>query len=228
MQVSVNEQGLLLPLDVAANARDLIFVDGSIGEDGVDGCAEVLASYGNVVAGTAAVELAPVHKFLSGVEEEEVRRAGCCIGSGDGLRFVVAVREVEAEGVGLFAEAIGRVGRVGDSIVGRDGDDANWFAGVVVAEFSEFTLDLLHVGAVGADKHHQERFFFGVIGELDGLSGNDAGQFESGRRCSQGEHGGFGVCHRSAYKARITGIPDAGRWSLWRTRYQKSGFKTRR
>ncbi len=211
--MSVIGQELLLPLDAAADARDLIFIHRFTGENGVNSDAEILAGHGNVIARAAAVQLATVDEFLSAIEQEEIGRAGGGVGSGDGLRFVVTVGEREAESVGLFPKTFRGIGWVGGSVVGRDGDDTHGLCRVVVADFGQFSLYMLYVGAMAADEHHQKCLFAGVIGELDGLSRDNAGQFEGGCRRSQREHGGFGVCHRSTLKARITVMDEIpGQW----------------
>src|SRR5262245_507931 len=66
----------LLPLDVAADARTLLFRDGSAGEHGVERGAEVAARHRLAAVGTALVELAAVNELPVFVEQEEIGRAG--------------------------------------------------------------------------------------------------------------------------------------------------------
>src|ERR1700756_1960751 len=84
---------LLFPFDIAAEARVLVRADGLSCDYGVQSGAEIFSGDRNAIPGTAVVELSAVDKLERAVEEEEVRRAGCIVGAGDFLGFVI-------EGVG--------------------------------------------------------------------------------------------------------------------------------
>ena len=117
------------------------------------------------------------------------------IGVRHGLRFVIEVRKDEAAGLRLLLETGGTVGGVGGRIVAADGDDAEGFAGIVLAQRCQAFLDVLDVGAVGADEHDQQRLLAAEVVAADGLAGYHVGERKVRRNGAQFEHGGFGKCH---------------------------------
>src|SRR5664280_2129369 len=78
-----------LPLDAAAQARELGLRHGHTGKDGVEGGAEIPPADRDIVAGARSVELATIDEPAVGVEQEEVRRAGGVVGLRHLLRLVV-------------------------------------------------------------------------------------------------------------------------------------------
>src|SRR5579884_1344996 len=64
------------PLDVAADAGNLVARDGLVRQYGRDGAVEVVAGDWLVVARPTGIELAPVDQPALAVEEEKVRSAG--------------------------------------------------------------------------------------------------------------------------------------------------------
>ena len=72
-----------------------------------------------------------------------------------GLRLIVKVRKVEAQCLRLLFEVSRAVLGVGGHIVAADGYDAERLAGVIFAKCGQALLDVLHIGAMGADEHHQ-------------------------------------------------------------------------
>ena len=114
---ALNTAGLRLPLDVTADGRMLIRWDWLACENQFDGLAQVFAGDWNIAAGAARVELAAIDESEAGIEKIDVGRAGGLVGMGDGLRFVIKIREDKTVGLRLLLQAGGTVGGVGSDVV---------------------------------------------------------------------------------------------------------------
>src|SRR5271166_855709 len=82
-----------------------------------------------------------------------------------------------------------------DDIVAADGHDGDGFSSVVFAYGRETFLDMLHIRAMGADKHHQQSLLSAEIVATDGLAGDNIGERKIGGRGAKFQHGGFSKCH---------------------------------
>lgn len=98
-----------MPLEVAADRGLLLRVDGIAGQQGVEGGPQVPAVAGQPIAGTAGIQLAPVHQPLRRVEQERIRRAGRPEGPGYVLVGVEQVGKAPALVLGLAPQALGAV-----------------------------------------------------------------------------------------------------------------------
>ena len=126
------------------------------GQNRVAGRTQVLACDGNAIAGAAVVELPPVDQFLVPVEEEEIRGAGCPVGLRDLLTFVVAVGERVTQAFRFPGHVRRRILGVVGNIVGADRDNRDALLPVVLPESRQALGHMLHIGAVVAEKHHQQ------------------------------------------------------------------------
>lgn len=84
----------------------LIRADGLSCDYGVEGGTEILPGDGNAISGSAVVELSAIDQLESAIEQKEVRRAGCVVGMGDFLGFIMEIRKGEAYYFGLLRKAI--------------------------------------------------------------------------------------------------------------------------
>ncbi len=201
------------PLDAAAHARPLVRRRRAAVEHGVDRGAQVLAGHRDPVARPAAVELPAVGEPAPGVVEEEVGRARGAERPGHLLRLVEQVREPVARQPGLLGEALGGVLRVRGRVVRADRDHREVRVRVVVRQPRDAVADVLDVGAVAAEEHHQQSPGAGEVGGRDPGSGSHVGQRElvdgaSERRHRRGDRHvrsflrGKGVCSGRGYVVR--------------------------
>src|ERR1035441_4041649 len=125
------------------------------------------------------------------VEEEEIRRASGGESAGRSLRFVIAQREYEPKLLRHGAETLRRVIRVGNRVVRRDGYNLERSARIVLAQPGKFGLNMLHIGAMATDKHHQQPLNAGKIVEADRSPRRHVGQAKIRSGSSQRKHGRF-------------------------------------
>ena len=149
---------------------------------------------GRAVPWPTAVELTAVDELPIPSEEEEVRRAGGAIGLRDRLGLVVEVGKDVARRFRLLRHLLGPIVRIRRDVVRVDRDDPEPSAGVVAAEAPELVLDVLDVGAVVADEHHEEGLIGRVVVACDHAPGR-VRQAKVGRRGAQLEHRRGSACH---------------------------------
>jgi len=183
-----------LPLDVAAETRRLRRADGLAREHGVERGAQVGAGR-RVATRAARVELPPIDQPPRAVEEEEVRRARRRVGLRGRLALVAADREGEALLGRHRLHAVGPVVGMGRGVVGADGHHAHASGSVVAPQPRQLRLHVLHVGAVAADEHHEQRRRARERVERHRAPGRDVGQGEGGRRRAERQHGRRGSRH---------------------------------
>jgi hypothetical protein len=196
-------RSLLLPFDVAAETRNLLFVNLPPRKNSIDGDPQILARYRDVVTGPTGIELATIDELSLAVEKEKVGRTGGCIGTRHILRLVVAIREAESKPLSLLFQVFRSIVRVCGSIIGRNSNNPNGFRGIVSAKLCYRALDVLYVGTMPANKHHQEGFLAAVIGQPHGISGNNTGQFKVGSQSPECKHRGFGAGHNSDFSGSV-------------------------
>src|SRR5688572_11678256 len=90
------------PLDVAAEARSLLRINVTVGEDRIERGAQVTARHGLSALRAAVIELPAVDEPPVAVEKKKVGRAGSVVGARRLLAFVIAVRKGEAEFLSHF------------------------------------------------------------------------------------------------------------------------------
>ena len=167
------------PFDVAAETGLLNGTDGAVCQDGVECRSEITTIVGLIVAWTTVIQLSAIHELSVLIKQEQIRRAGSCVGFGYFLRLVKTVREIKAKPFGHGFQLVGRIVRVADGIIGTDGKDASVLVSIVPAQLGEFILDVPDVGTMSADEHDEKCGPTGKRVETNRLAGNDICQ----RKC---------------------------------------------
>ena len=86
-----------LPLDAAANAGPLVFIDWLVGESSLNRSTEITTSYRPVVAGPTVVQLSSIREAPLTIKEIEVWSAGSAIGFRNLLSLVVTEGKGKAQ-----------------------------------------------------------------------------------------------------------------------------------
>jgi len=152
----------------AAGARLVRFGHGLAGQHEFDRFAQGRAGDRATGARTAAVELPAPGETPVGVVEEEVRRAGAAVRLGDLLRRVDQIGKREAGARGLVPQVVGVIVGVPVDVVAADADRGEAMPRQFLEERAQGGLDVLHVGTVIGQEHHEQGRRVGEVLEGDG------------------------------------------------------------
>src|SRR5215208_6317133 len=119
-RTSVPRRVALLPLDAAADARDLFGGRLLALQHRFDRSSKVDAGDGLSVAGAAIVELTTIREVSGGIEEEEIGRARRAKGFRHCLRFVEKIRKDVTVLARFLRHRAGSILRIGCDVVGAD------------------------------------------------------------------------------------------------------------
>src|SRR5262249_1293285 len=136
------------PFDVATDAGFLAGGSGLVGEDGVEGFAQIFPGHGLSIARAAVVELAAVDEAMVFVEEIKIWRAGGAIIFGDGLGGVVEVWEIVSGSLCFLLHLVRAVLWIVVHVVGTDGDDGGAARSVIASELGEPAANMFHIRAM--------------------------------------------------------------------------------
>ncbi|EKE17201.1 MAG: hypothetical protein ACD_10C00571G0001 [uncultured bacterium] len=112
-----------------------------------------------------SIESATVLQFKPIVVTEKIGRTDGAVSAGDCLAFVNQIRERKVERLGPMAHVFWRVFRVDRSIVAHNRHATDAQAGQLAAIAHQAFDDGLDVGAVVADKHHEQSVRAAAAGE---------------------------------------------------------------
>jgi hypothetical protein len=175
------------PLDVAADAGDLVAGNRLARQHSLDGPVEVIAGDWLVVARPTRVKLASVGQLAVLIEEEQIRCAGGPERASDLLGLIQQVREAPPVLLGEGRHVLGPVLRVGGGVVGVDRQHGQTLVHPLTGPLPECRPDVDDVRAVVADEGHQQARGPGHVGRAVQLSLR-VGEPEVGHPGAQGKH----------------------------------------